>query len=271
VPFSGLVKVSDMLERGAGLAEKPFGAVRLRPVVASMPGAYELLPRRSADRLFFGLDGTPSTPFDAADDLPGLYRRDLLAAADGAVADLPLKTDLDVLCVTGYGVDTATGAHLTMGGVAISRSWLGDGTTPTRSGTSLAGPRLRQCPVPFGSHVALAQHERTLSYLRRWLVDGVAGPTAVAAVRHKVLPPSMDNLLVVEARDVDGSPLPVDVAPEVRASRPLRIPLAPCPIEGPVRWVGAFEHPSRPVQLHVEIPGLARDAQPRPVLLAPVS
>lgn len=275
-PFAGLLKTIDMIERGSTILDLLFPGDPIRDLLSAMPGAYELMPSRTAPALFSDAAGVPSTPFQVAGGMPASrYDPALLAAAEPVVSGLSLDFPVPVRLVDGYGKTTAVAGRLAAGGVAVQDGIEGDGTCPSASllaatGTAAGGELGRRVfSVPFGPHVELVRDPAFLGFLKGDLLPGQAiGDQVTAEVKSRLGQPGGDNLLIVETRDPSGAPLGTG-SPLAHLGDHGAIPLVPCPVAGEARWLGAFLHPTGVETIRVTVPGVPAAEQPAPIYLLP--
>ena len=270
-PFAGLLKTIEMIEQGSGVLTRLFPHDPIRELLGGWPGTYELMPSRRDPAQFLDADGSPSTPFLAAADMPpARYDHALLAAAGAVMSRLDLAFPVPVRLVEGFGVATAVSAAVASLGVTVTRDIHGDGTCPGRSLNAAGGaaapgqPATRVFSLPFGEHVELMRDPAVLAYLRADLLGAPAAPQVMARVRSRFAVPGTDNLLVVETRDPNGLALGTGT-PTATLTGGKAIPLAPCPAAGAARWLGPFDHPAELTALRVEVPGVPPAQQPHPI------
>lgn len=274
-PFAGLLKTIDMVEQGSGILALLFKSDPIRQLLGGWPQAYELMPSLTEPALFFDSAGNATTPFLSASVMPaGRYQQPLLSAAQTVLSSFNLKFPVPLRLIEGFGLPTSISAKLQSGQITIQRDIQGDGTCPARSllaatGTGIDGqPGTRVFSLPFAEHVELVRDDAVLAYLRDDLCGAASAMQITARVKNQFALPGTDNLLIVETRDNIGQPLG-NGAPTATCADGTKIPLAPCAVAGPARWLGRFRHPIVFTSITVTVPGLAPAQQPAPIPLIP--
>ena len=261
------MKTIDVIEHDAGLLVGVLAGYPERTLLSKMPGAYELMPNGLVPSLFSDVAGGATTPFQQAAALPTYYDRALLAAAGQVVQTLTTIFPARLRIVEGYGVDTAVSARLDPPSVNVLHGLGGDGTCPSESLLAATSTKDRKVlSIPFAEHVPLVAHPVFLRFLREDLVFGSPStPQVFANVRYRLAPGEGHDLLLVQARDEDGAPIPSD-PPHAKLPHGGGLSFSALSSAGGI-WAARFAHPLLPGHLRVTVPGVSNDLQPRPILL----
>lgn len=274
VPFAGAVKTLASIADAAELDHLPLPGASLASLLGDWPASYDLMPHDARTSLVLDARRRPAAAADAGIRQDGFVER--LAEESRARlsphAEGPLP--VPVRAIFAAGVETAVQAQVKPSGrYAVVKGREGDGTVPIESAVSFASaaPNGRRLyPVPFGHHVALVKDPVAFRYLRTELKYGTAERyVALATVRAARLPAGDRNEAIVELRDGDGNGLLGSFPPSIDFSPRVPFEVEPS-LEPAARAYVTFAMPRRPVRLTVRFPGLPRNVQPAPILLAPV-